>query len=254
MRRTLLALAVGLSLALPAAPATAAETGIALPARSWSFDGMFGTYDRAAAQRGFQVYKEVCAACHSMSLVHIRNLEGLGFHEEELKAIAAGYQVTDGPDDNGEMFERPGIPADRFPPPFANDNAARAANNGALPPDLSVIVKARAGGADYIHALLTGYEEAPADMEMNPGMYYNAYFPGHQIAMPGILTDGAVTYADGTEASLDQMAHDVATFLAWTSEPHLEERKATGVMVLLFLLVFTGLLYAVKRKVWADAH
>ena len=145
MRRTLLILATALGLAVPAGAAGAAETGIALPARAWSFDGIFGTYDRAAAQRGFQVYKDVCAACHSLKLIHFRNLEGLGFGEEEVKAIAAGYQVTDGPDDTGEMFERTAIPADRFPSPFPNDNAARAANNGALPPDLSVIAKARPG-------------------------------------------------------------------------------------------------------------
>jgi ubiquinol-cytochrome c reductase cytochrome c1 subunit len=163
-------------------------------------------------------------------------------------------QVTDGPNDNGEMFERPGRPSDRFKPPFPNDNAARAANNGALPPDLSLIVKARQGGADYIYGVLTGYADPPPDVKLTEGMYYNKYFPGHQIAMPQPLTDDRVTYADGTKATLSQEAHDVVTFLAWAAEPELETRKQLGVKVLLFLIVLSGLLFAVKRKVWKDVH
>ncbi len=215
---------------------------------------MFGTFDKSALQRGFQVYKEVCASCHSMNLLSYRHLEALGYTPGQVKAIAAEYMITDGPGDDGMMFERAGRPADRFKAPFANDQAARAANGGALPPDFSLIVKARAGGEDYLHALLTGYEAPPAGFEMNEGMHYNKYFPGHQIAMAAPLIDGQVAYADGTEASVDQMASDVSQFLAWASEPHLEERKQMGFKVLLFMAVFAGLLFALKRKVWAGAH
>ncbi len=171
-----------------------------------------------------------------------------------MRNIAAAVQVTDGPNDAGDMFERPGRPSDPFKAPFPNANAARAANNGALPPDLSLIVKARAGGADYVHAILTGFKDPPPGFKMFPGMNYNEYFPGHQIAMPPPLSDGAVTYADGTKATVDQMARDVATFLAWASEPNLEERHYTGVKTVLFLIVLTALMYGVKRKVWAEVH
>ncbi|MFZ5792222.1 MAG: cytochrome c1 [Pseudomonadota bacterium] len=231
-----------------------AEEEIELPRQRWSFEGFFGTFDQAAQQRGFQVYKEVCAACHSLSLVAYRNLEQIGFSEDEVKAIAAQYNVTDGPNDQGEMFERPARPSDHFVPPFPNPQAARAANNGALPPDLSLIVKARKGGADYIYGLLTGFTEPPADMQIAEGMNYNKVFPGHQIAMPPPLSEGAVTYADGTKATVEQMAHDVTTFLAWTAEPELDARKRMGVKTILFLIVLTGMLYAVKRKVWAEVH
>ena len=169
--------------------------------------------------------------------------------------IADEYEVEDGPDDEGEMFMRPAKAADYFVPPFANEQAARASNNGALPPDLSLIVKARKDGANYLYGLLTGYEEeAPEGVEMMEGMYYNEYFPGHQIAMAPPLAEGSVDYADGTEATLDQEAHDVVTFLAWAAQPELEERKRLGVKVLLFLIVLTGMLYAVKRKIWSDVH
>jgi ubiquinol-cytochrome c reductase cytochrome c1 subunit len=178
----------------------------------------------------------------------------IGFTEEQVKKIAAAKQVTDGPNDQGEMFQRPGQASDRFVSPFPNDNAARAANNGALPPDLSLIVKARKGGANYSHALLTGYKPPPPDVKLPDGMSYNLYFPGNQIAMPPPLSDGAVEYADKTKATVDQMARHVSTFLAWAAEPELEARKRIGVKTLLFLLVLTGMLYAVKRKVWADVH
>jgi len=245
----LLALACGMG------GAEAAEGAAPLPHRNWSFEGIFGTFDRGALQRGFQVYRESCAACHSMKLLAYRNLRDIGFSEDQVKEIAASFQINDGPNDQGEMFERPGRPGDRFRSPFANDNAARAANNGAYPPDFSVISKSRLGGATYIYALLIGYKDAPAGMQMQQGMNYNAYFPGHQIAMPPPLQPGAVSYADGTEATLERMSADVATFLAWASEPELESRKRMGVKVLLFLFVLTGMLYAVKRKVWAGvAH
>lgn len=234
--------------------AQAAEETPHPPELHWSFDGIFGTFDRAQLQRGFQVYKEVCSACHSLKYVAFRNLAGLGYNEEQIEAFAADFTVTDGPDDTGEMFQRPGEPADRFPEPFANEAAARYANGGAYPPNLSLMAEARAGGADYIHALLTGYKEAPADFELLPGQYYNEYFPGHAISMAPPLSPDVISYADGTEATVDQMAKDVSAFLRWTSEPQLEERKTMGVKVILFLLVFTGLLYAVKRKVWADLH
>jgi len=224
------------------------------PNQDWPFEGIFGTFDRASMQRGFQVYKEVCSGCHGMNLLAYRNLTDLGFSEDEVTAIAAQYRVTDGPDDTGEMFERPGRPSDIFVDPFANEQAARAANNGALPPDLSVITKARGGGPDYIYGILTGYEEPPPGVELMAGMHYNEYFPGHQIAMPNLLSPGLVQYADGTEATVQQMSWDVVQFLTWAAEPHMEERKEMGVQVILFLIVFTGLMYAVKRKLWADVH
>ena len=247
------AAALAVALMLGAGPAMA-EVGKP-PARDWSFDGMFGTFDRGAVQRGFQVYQEVCAACHSLKLVAYRNLSGIGLSEDQIKAIAAEVEVTDGPNDEGEMFQRPAKPSDRFVKPFANDNAARAANNGALPPDLSLMVKARKGGADYLHALLTGYkEEPPAGIKLSEGMNYNLYFPGNQIAMAPPVADDAVEYADGTKATADQIATDVATFLAWAAEPELEERKRLGIKVLLFLIVLTAMMYALKRQIWSDQH
>ncbi|NBX66046.1 MAG: cytochrome c1 [Proteobacteria bacterium] len=235
-------------------PVHAAGEHIELPKQQWSFDGMTGTFDRGAMQRGFQVYKQVCSACHGLNRLSYRNLAALGYNEAEIKAIAAEATITDGPNDEGEMFERPGRPSDAFKKPFANDNAARYANNGALPPDLSLIVRSRAGGPDYVYALMTGYGDAPADVKMNEGMHYNKYFPGHQIAMAAPLVAGAVTYGDGTDASVEQMAKDVATFLAWASEPVMEIRKQTGIKVMIFLLVFSVLMYATKRKVWKDLH
>jgi ubiquinol-cytochrome c reductase cytochrome c1 subunit len=253
MRRLTLAV-LATALIGAGALAEARAEGVVLPEEHWSFNGIFGTFDRAAVRRGFQVYKEICSNCHSMNLLHYRNLEEIGFTEDEVKQIAASVQVTDGPNDNGDMYERPGKPSDAFKPPFANPQAARAANNGALPPDLSLMAKARVGGADYIHAILTGFGEPPPDTKMQPGMSYNKYFPGHQIAMPPPLSDGAVTYADGTKASVDQMSRDVSGLLMWAAEPNLEERHRIGVKSILFLIVLSGMLYAVKRKVWAAVH
>jgi ubiquinol-cytochrome c reductase cytochrome c1 subunit len=263
MRRLKLAslVAAGLTVALAAvSPVRASED--AAPARQeWhhgavghAFSNPFGTFDRAALQRGYQVYKEVCSACHSMNLLAYRDLHQLGFSEEEVKALAAQYEVTDGPNDQGEMFTRKALPSDHFKAPFANEQAARAANNGAYPKDLSLIVKARENGEDYIYALMTSYAEAPADHPVAAGMYYNKAFPGHQIAMPEPLSPDRVTYADGTKATVEQMAHDVATFLAWAAEPNLEARHRIGVMTMMFLLVFAGIMYAAKRRVWADQH
>ena len=180
---------------------------------NWSFDGIFGSFDRQSAQRGYQVYKEVCSACHAMKLISFRNLKKIGFSEEEVKAIAAEYTVTDGPNADGDMFERSGRPSDRFPSPFANEEAARASNGGAYPLDLSLIVKARPDGANYIYSLLTGYQEVPEHVKMADGMHYNPYFAGGQIAMPAPLSNELVSYQDGTNASVDQMARDVVNFL-----------------------------------------
>jgi ubiquinol-cytochrome c reductase cytochrome c1 subunit len=255
MRTLVIALAATAAvLGMGAPSASASESDVKLPSPGWSFDGMFGTFDPAAQQRGFQIYTEVCSGCHALKHLYYRNLKDIGFSDDEVKAIAAAVQVTDGPNDQGEMFERPGRPSDRFKSPFPNDNAARAANNGALPPDLSLITKARTGGADYVYGILTGYADPPPDVKLMEGMNYNKYFPGHQIAMPPPLTDDRVTYADGTKATLPQEAHDVVTFLAWAAEPELATRKQLGVKVLLFLIVLSGLLFAVKRKVWKDVH
>ena len=220
----------------------------------WHHNGMLGTYDRAALQRGFQVYKEVCAACHSMKLLSYRNLTALGYTDDQVKAFASEYNVQDGPNDAGEMFERPARPSDHFKSPFPNDNAARAANNGALPKDLSLIVKARHGGENYIYSLLTGYENPPEGVTVPQGLYYNRYFAGHQIAMPPPLNDGAVTFADGTKNDVDQMAKDISQFLQWASEPELETRKKMGLQVLIFLGVFSALMYLTKKKLWKNVH
>ncbi len=249
--RVLKALALAASVFV-ATPALAAGEAPHAPNAGFSFNSLLGTFDRAAQQRGFQVYKEVCSACHSMRLLSYRNLLDIGLSEAEVRAIAASYTITDGPNDEGAMFERPGRLSDRFKRPFANDQAARAGNNGALPPDLSVITKARHDGANYVRALLIGYRDAPAGFAVPDGMHYNEYFPGHLIAMPNVLNDGQVEFADGTRATVDQMARDVTTFLAWAAEPETERRRQMGVKILVFLAILGGLAYATKRKVWAD--
>jgi ubiquinol-cytochrome c reductase cytochrome c1 subunit len=258
LRRALVAsLIVGAALSFAADRAGAAE-GVKPPSVDWSFTGPFGKFDRGQLQRGYKVYREVCSACHSMHLLSFRNLAEPGgpeFSEAQVKALAAEFEIQDGPDENGDMFTRPGIPSDRFPSPFPNEQAARAANGGALPPDFSVIAKARAHGPDYIHALLTGYEEAPSGFELRAGMNYNVYFPGHQIAMPLPLSAEAVEYPDGSPQTVDQYAKDVAAFLMWAAEPHLEARHRMGFQVMIYLLILTFLLYAAKRRLFADvAH
>ena len=250
MRRAMITVAAALILG----SAGQAGAAVEVPKQDWSFEGIFGTYDRASAQRGLQVYKEVCAGCHSLDLIYYRNLADIGYSEAAIKAFAAEEEVEDGPNVEGEMYMRPARPSDRFVRPFPNDNAARAGNNGAFPPDLSLMVEARVGGPNYLHALLTGYSDPPAGKTVMEGMNYNKYFPGNQIAMPPPLLDDAVEYNDGTKATAEQMSRDIVTFLAWASEPNMEERKSLGMKVMLFLIVFTGLLVAVKRRVWADIH
>jgi ubiquinol-cytochrome c reductase cytochrome c1 subunit len=239
---------------------------------SWTFAGPLGTYDKGQLQRGYKVYREVCSACHSMSYVPFRALSALGYSEGQIKAVASQAEVQDGPNADGEMFNRPGIPSDYFPAPYPNPEAAAAANNGAAPPDLSLIAKARAVergfpnfvfdlftqyqemGPDYIHSLLTGYGHTPPEgMTIPEGTHYNPYFiAGKALAMPPPLSDGQVTYDDGSPQTVDQYARDVAAFLMFAAEPHLEERKRTGFRAMIFLLIFVGLVWIVKRRIWAD--
>lgn len=254
LRTSLKALAILGGLLAVAPAAQAAEGAAHIPNQGFSFQGPFGVYDRASAQRGFQVYSQVCSACHAMHLMSYRNLRELGLTEQQVAAIASQVTVQDGPNDEGQMFERPGRPSDRFRSPFPNPQAARAANNGALPPDLSVIAKAREGGANYIYALMTGYGDPPPDVHIAEGMHYNAYFPGHQIAMARPLQPDLVEFADHTPATIENMAHDVATFLQWAAEPELEQRHAMGIKIIVFLVILAGLAYALKRKIWAKAH
>jgi len=241
------------AMALPTASFAAGDADEP-PEHEWEFSGMFGTFDQTQLQRGFQVYQQVCASCHSLKFVAYRHLSGLGYDEAEIKAIAAQKQIEDGPNDAGDMYMRAAVASDFFVPPYANDMQARAFNGGSLPPDLSLITKARHGGPDYILGLLTGYEDPPEEVEMAAGMNYNKYFPGHQIAMFQPLFPGQVSYADGTEASVDQMAEDVVSFLVWAAEKELPDRKRIGFKVILFLLVLSGLLYATKRRVWSKLH
>lgn len=255
-RHLRIAAIAALALAAPVTGARAAgEAAIEIPNHRFSFDGIFGTYDRASAQRGYLVYKSVCSSCHGMRQLAYRHLRQLGFTEAQVTALAAQFEVTDGPNDEGNMFERPARPADRFRQPFRNDAAARAANNGALPPDLSVMSKAREGGADYLRALLVGYTDPPPGVTVADGMHYNRYYPGHQIAMSApLVAEGQVEYTDNTPATVEQMATDVSTFLAWAAEPELEQRRAMGVRMIIFLTILGGLVYAVKKKVWANLH
>lgn len=224
------------------------------PKVDWSFKKAFGTYKRDELQRGFQVYKEVCATCHSMQHLRYEKLSALGFSPEEIKAIASNYEVPGPLNDEGEPTKKKAESKDFFAPPYANQKAARAANNGAYPVDLTLITKARKYGADYIQALMIGYEDAPSDFKLMTGMHYNVYFPGHQIAMPAPLAENQVTYADGTAATKLQMAHDIATFLSWAAEPEMEYRKQMGLKVLMYLAIFTALMFAMMRRVWKDVH
>jgi ubiquinol-cytochrome c reductase cytochrome c1 subunit len=275
-------LALGLSL-IAAGTAAAAEEEGATPhypikkpvEQNWSFEGPFGTYDRGQLQRGLKVYREACSACHSMDLVAFRTLRDLGYSDAQVSALAAEYTIEDGPDSNGDMFERPGVASDRFPSPFANPEQAAASNNGAAPPDLSLIAKARGvergfptfvfdiftqyaeSGPDYIYGLLTGYEEeVPEGISIPEGTYYNPHFiSGPALAMPPPLSEGLVTYDDGSPETVEQYAKDISAFLMWAAEPHLEARKQTGFVAFIFLVLFAGLVFLTKRKIWeGEAH
>lgn len=252
--KTKLLLIISAFLLLPVTAMASGGEAEALPHQRWSFEGMFGTYDKASLQRGLKIYRDVCAGCHSLKRVYYRNLEDLGYNEDQVKNIASQYNVTDGPDDEGEMYQRAARPSDHFVSPFANEQAAKASNGGALPPDLSLITKARHGGADYVFGILTGFEEAPEGHALLPGQNWNKYMPGHVIAMAPPLSDGMVSYEDGSPETLEQYAHDVATFLTWAADPYLEERKRMGIKVLIFLAVFASVMYAYKRKIWSDLH
>ncbi|MCB2054733.1 MAG: cytochrome c1 [Geminicoccaceae bacterium] len=249
-----LAAAALCSVMLGATVSLAAESDVELLEAEFHHEGIFGSFDRPSVQRGFQVYRTVCAGCHGLKYMAFRNLGAIGYDEDQIKAIAAEYDITDGPNDDGEMYDRAGIPSDHLPSPYPNEKAARASNNGALPPDLSLITKAREDGTHYVYSLLQGYVDPPAEVEVPEGMNYNEYFPGHMIAMAQPLYGDDVEYQDGTEASIRQEAHDLAAFLTWVAEPKLEERKETGLKAILFLVIFSGIFYAYKRKIWADLH
>lgn len=257
------------------AAAGAAEYPLIKPVeQNWSFAGPFGTYDRGELQRGLKVYREGCAACHGLERVAFRTLEDLGYSEAQVRALAGEYEIEDGPDADGEMFMRAAIPSDYFPSPFPNVEAAAASNNGAAPPDLSLIAKARAvergfplfvfdiftqyaeSGPDYIYNLLVGYEDAPEGYEEQPGTYYNPHFiAGTSLSMAPPLQEGLISYDDGTPETVEQYAHDVTAFLMWAAEPHMEERKRMGFVVMLFLIGFAVLVYLTKRKIWSNvAH
>jgi len=220
----------------------------------WTFKGVFGKFDRGSLQRGYQVYTEVCASCHSMKYVSYRNLfepGGPEFTEDQAKAIASGFEVTDGPNSDGEMFVRSAKLSDKFVMPFANVKAAQAANGGAYPPDMSVLAKARSGGVDYIYSVLLGYEDPPSGVTLEDGVYYNKYMYGNNIKMSEPLSDGLVEYSDGTAASKEQMAKDVTTFLMWAAEPHLESRHKMGFKAILYLIILTILVYFSMKKIWS---
>ena len=254
--------------------AQAAEYPLVKPAeQDWSFAGPFGTYDKGQLQRGLKVYRESCAACHGLERVAFRTLHDLGYSDAQVRSLAAEYEVEDGPDSMGDMFTRPAIPSDTFPSPFPNPEAAAAANNGAAPPDLSLIAKARAvergfptfvfdiftqyaeSGPDYIYGLLTGYQDAPEGYDQQPGTYYNPHFiAGTSLSMPNPLSDEQVTYDDGAPETVDQYARDVTAFLMWAAEPHMEARKRMGFNVMVFLVLFGGLVYLTKRKVWSSVE
>lgn len=238
--------------------------------QSWSFSGPFGVYDKAQLQRGLKVYTEICAACHSLKFVAFRDLRALGYNAAQIRSFARRFEIADGPDREGNMFTRPGRPDDYFPAPYANDAQAAFAHNGAVPPDLSLMARARAvsapfgfvtdlftgyvaAGPDYIHALLTGYRDPPAGEDAAEGSWYNPYFmSGPSLAMAPPLYDNSVAYEDGSPQTVDQYARDVAAFLMWTADPHMEMRKKYGFRVIIFLVLFAGLAYCIKRQIWAD--
>ena len=227
------------------------EEKIVLKKQNWTFEGIFGRYDDLSLQRGLQIYQEVCSACHGMKRVRFRELEDLGFTEDQIKKYSETFDIIDGPNELGEMFTRPGEPSDTFVSPYKNKEEAKASFNGVYPPDLSLLTKAMKNGPDYIYSLLTGYEDPPNDFELTEGLYYNPYHDGKVIAMPPPLYDDAIEYIDGTNASLHQLSYDIVNFLNWAAEPELEKRKSMGVKVILFLIVLTALLYVTMKETWS---
>ena len=239
---------------IPFLPQAYAAEKVEYLTTDWSFKGLFGKFDRSALQRGYHVYTEVCSSCHSMKYLSYRNLAQEGgpeFTEAEAKAIAASFEVTDGPNSDGEMFTRPGKLSDKFVMPYENVKAAQAANGGAYPPDMSVLVKARGGGVDYIYSLLQGYEDPPANITLDDGVYYNKYMYGNKIKMANQLSDGLIEYSDGTKATVEQMSKDVTTFLMWAAEPHLESRHKMGFKAIVYLIILTILVYFSMKRIWS---
>lgn len=265
LRKSTILAAFGLALVFGSAPALAEEAA-PLKSVSWSFAGPFGKQDQEQLQRGYKVYHDVCSTCHSMNLMTFGDMAAKGgpFYSPKypnpndnpyVKALAKDFQVPDIDQDTGDVIQRPATVSDHFKAPFANEAAARAANGGALPPDMTLLAKAREGGPNYIYSLMTGYGDPPKGVTLAPGKYYNHYFPGHLIGMPPPLRDGAVTYDDNVKATTDQEAKDVAAFLAWAAEPHQDERKQMGFSVLIYLVIFAGLLFASYKRVWRNiAH
>ncbi len=231
-----------------------AEKSEKLLTTDWTFKGPFGKFDRASLQRGYQVYQEVCASCHSLKYMSYRNLSEEGgpeFSIPEAKAIAANFEIPDGPNSDGEMFMRPGRLSDKFAMPYRNEEEAKSANGGAYPPDMSVLVKARKGGVDYIYSVLLGYEDPPKDIKLDDGVYYNKYMYGNKIKMPAPLSDDLIEYTDGTNATEKQMAKDVVSFLMWTAEPHLEKRHKIGFRAIIYLIILSILVYFSMKKIWS---
>ena len=253
MRKVLIiSLAILLSLSIQLKINSAEK--VELMKTDWTFKGLLGKFDRASLQRGYQVYTEVCAACHSMKYISYRNLMEKGgpeFSEAQVKAIAASFEVTDGPNADGEMFSRPARLSDKFVGPYANEQAATAANGGAYPPDMSVLVKARKGGVDYLYSVLLGYEDPPAGVTLDEGVYYNKFMYGNKIKMPKVLEDDLIEYSDGTLVTEEQMAKDVVTFLMWSAEPHLETRHKMGFRAIIYLIILTVLVYFSMKKIWS---
>ena len=253
MKKILSVSSLVISLLLSSSLTIAAEK-VELLKTDWTFKGLFGKFDRGSLQRGYQVYTEVCSSCHSMKYLSYRNLAEKGgpeFTKQQAKAIAANFEVTDGPNSDGEMFVRPAKLSDKFVMPYENEKAAQAANGGAYPPDMSVLAKARSGGVDYINSLLLGYEEPPYGMALDDGVYYNKYMYGNKIKMSEPLSDGLVQYSDGTNPTKEQMAKDVTTFLMWAAEPHLETRHKMGFKAILYLIILTVLVYFSMKKIWS---
>tara|TARA_B100000989_G_scaffold185999_1_gene139941 strand:- start:1580 stop:2359 length:780 start_codon:yes stop_codon:yes gene_type:complete len=253
MTRQLKLLVISIFLFVPIST-NSAENSNNLLTTDWSFKGPFGKFDRASLQRGYQVYQEVCASCHSVKYLSYRNLSESGgpeFTIDESKAIAASFEILDGPNADGEMFLRPGRLSDKLLMPYKNEQEAKAANGGAYPPDMSVLVKARKGGADYIYSVLLGYEDPPLNIKLDEGVYYNKYMYGNKIKMPAPLSDDLIEYTDGTKATEEQMAKDVVNFLMWTAEPHLEQRHKIGFRAIAYLIILTILVYFSMKKIWS---